>query len=224
MASPPAPPPLAASENVAEPREILWPRVLRVAWLSILLGLAIEAVVLAIAAGYGRFQEPPVILADTLQKVSWSFLVCVGLACGTAAARAAPAMGLLGLAVAPAAFAVSRALHKSAQHALNVTSQAALGPSVWTVALLRGLEYAVLGYWIGHMAQRSQASLGRFLLAGTAVGVIFGGAILWLSVARGHAPLPVPVVIVRAANEVLFPIGCSFVLFVSSLIGSRAKG
>ncbi len=210
----------AEATSSTKDQGLLWRKILRAAWLSILLGLAIEASLLGAAAAYGTFQSVPQVLADSLQKVSWSFLVCVGLACGSVAAKAAPVMGLLGLLAAPLAFAASRALHKSAQHALNVASQAGVGPSVWAIAGLKGLEYAALGALLGWLGQRKSAGLVRFLMVGLAVGLVFGGAILWLTVQRAQPALTTPSVVVRGLNELLFPIGCSFVLFVTSSIGA----
>ena len=202
---------------------LLWRKILRAAWMSILLGLAIEVALLGAAAAYGTFLSLPQVLADSLQKVSWSFLVCVGIACGTVAAKAAPVMGLLGLLTAPLGFAASRALHKSAQHALNVASQAGVGPSVWAIAGLKGLEYAALGAILGWLGQRKPTGLGRFLAVGLSVGIVFGGAILWLTIQHAQPALTTPGIVVRGLNELLFPIGCSFVLFVTCSIGASMR-
>jgi hypothetical protein len=51
--------------------------ILRVAWLSIGLGLALEVTVLILAAGFGDLNEA---MGEFLQKTSWWFLVCMGLA------------------------------------------------------------------------------------------------------------------------------------------------
>lgn len=78
----------------------LGPALMRAAWLAILLGLGFEVVLLAISvyggSGTGTF------VADLVKSVSWSVFVCVGLAVGTAIAKArVPLMGVLGLLAAP---------------------------------------------------------------------------------------------------------------------------
>lgn len=86
-------PPVAAGTNA------LFGKVLRVAWLSIGLGLALEVVVLVLAAFTGTAGDTPKpFISDLAQKVSWSFIVCVGLAFGSTAGKARESiMGALGV-------------------------------------------------------------------------------------------------------------------------------
>ena len=77
---------------------------LRVAWLAILLGMAMEGTLLLLGAGFGNFLGLRSIVADLARNVSWSLLVCVGLSVGTAVQKArVPVMGFLGFLAAPAA-------------------------------------------------------------------------------------------------------------------------
>jgi hypothetical protein len=79
-----------------------------VAWLAILLGIAMEGLLLLLGAGLGESLGQGLIVADLVGNVSWSVFVCVGLAVGTAVANArVPVMGLLGLLAAPSAFEIS---------------------------------------------------------------------------------------------------------------------
>src|SRR6185295_11029476 len=117
-AAPPMSPTLAATG----PSEPLWPKVLRAAWLAIGLGILLEVLVLMLAAFTGTAGESgrPA-LADLAQRVSWSFLVCVGLAFGAAIKKVREiAMGGIGLFAAPAAFAAAKAVHKGLGQALGV--------------------------------------------------------------------------------------------------------
>jgi hypothetical protein len=102
-----------------EPTSALGTTLLRVAWLAILLGLAMELLlVLASSFGGGLGGLGPFV-ADLVKHVSWSVFVCVGLAVGTAVVQArGPVMGFLGLISAPIAFEISRVLHKGALEAL----------------------------------------------------------------------------------------------------------
>lgn len=85
----------AASRKTSD----VWPTVLRVAWLSIGLGLALEILLLVLAAYTDTAgTTPKPFLSDLAQKISWFFIVCVGLAFGSVAATGREkAMGLLGL-------------------------------------------------------------------------------------------------------------------------------
>ncbi len=119
---------------------------LRIAWLSILLGLAIEVILLVIATGAGKLPGVQSIAADLAQKISWSVIVCAGLAFGKAASKGQPSwMALAGLVSAPIAFNVARTLHKSVSFALKVTSPGAGVAFPFLIAGLKGLEYAALG-------------------------------------------------------------------------------
>src|SRR5215218_1258700 len=177
----PAPAPPAQAPAGAAGGE-LWRTVLRVAWLSIGLGLVLEVLLLVLAAYSGTGgSTPKPFVSDLVQKVSWSFIVCVGLAFGSTAGKArAGVMGLLGLISAPVAFNVARALHKGASQALGLAG-AAGGLSPFVLAGLKAIEYGVLGAALGTLGKRREgASLGAHLGAGAAIGITFGGTILML--------------------------------------------
>ena len=195
---------------------------LQAAWLAVLLGLGMEVVLLAVAAGFKNSMTAQAIVADLVQKVSWSTFVCVGVALGTAASKMRPqAMGLAGLIAAPIAFGIAKVLHKSASQALSLAGPtAAAGPSPFLLAFLKGLEYAVLGYVVGKLG-RSQAGLRAHALAGCIIGVIFGGVIIYVTVTMAAKPLPLAGIISRSVNELVFPIGCSIVLYTVQRLGEK---
>lgn len=69
----------------------LWKKVLRVAWLSVGLGIVLEILLLVLAAFTDTGgASPKPFISDLAQKISWSFIVCIGLALGLAAAAGAP--------------------------------------------------------------------------------------------------------------------------------------
>ncbi|MGH7886619.1 MAG: hypothetical protein ACREPG_02055, partial [Candidatus Binatia bacterium] len=49
---------------------------LHIAWLSIILGLTMEIIMLVIAANANKLPGIGPIIADVVQKISWSGLVC----------------------------------------------------------------------------------------------------------------------------------------------------
>src|SRR5262245_54670679 len=117
-----------------------------IAWLSILLGLALEIILLVIAANANKLPGIDSIIADLVQKISWSGLVCTGLAVGKAASSANPTwMAFAGLISAPTALAVARTLHKTTAQALKAAEAGASAAFPFFIAGLKGIEYAALG-------------------------------------------------------------------------------
>src|SRR5687767_6544129 len=53
---------------------------------------------------------------------------------------------------------------------------------------------------------------------GLAVGLVFGAIALYLVY-----PQPMPLLVAREINEIVFPIGCSIVIYASDVFGRRAK-
>ena len=198
----------------------LGPTLLRVIWLAILLGLAMEGLLLLLGSGFGEIIGLRPGIADLVKNVSWSIFVCVGLAVGTTLSKIrVPAMGLLGLLAAPAAFEISRVFHKGTLEALAASgADGDLSPLL--VALIKGLEYACLGMALAWLGRRSWGGAFAHAAAGLAVGLVFGGLILWLLLESSPQP-PAAEIFSRGMNEVLFPVGCSLVLFSAGAVGKR---
>jgi hypothetical protein len=199
----------------------LWRTLLRVAWLSIGLGLALEILLLVLAAFTDTAgASPKPFIADLAQKISWSFIVCVGLAFGSTAARAREGvMGLLGLLSAPAGFAVARIVHKVAKDALGAAGTVGAGASPLLIAGLKGVEYAVFGALLAWIGKRSMG-LGAHVGTGLAIGLTFGIAIVAATVQAAAAPPAAVDLVAKGVNEVMFPVGCALVLYAS---GAMAK-
>ena len=192
---------------------------LRVAWLAIALGLAMEALLLLLGSRFGELLGVKSIVADLAKNLSWSLFVCTGLAVGTAASQArAPAMGLMGLLAAPVAFEVSRVVHKGTLEALDISGSGDTSPVL--VAVIKGFEYGCLGLAVGWLGRRPWGGAAAHAAAGLAVGLVFGGAIVVLTVPSG-AQMSVADLVSRGVNEVLFPLGCSLVLYASVNLGER---
>ncbi|HET9768496.1 MAG TPA: hypothetical protein VFS60_16735 [Thermoanaerobaculia bacterium] len=220
----PAPSPVLPSERAAASSGTpMWSRILHVGWMSVLLGITIELLLLALATTRGIPKLAPVV-ADLAQKVSWATIVCAGLAIGnTAGRRRSDRMGLLGLISAPVGFHVARATHKGVGQALGLVAGAAVG-STFVVAGLKALEYGILGATVGGLGNRGgKPNLRVHLLTGAVVGIVFGSAIIAVAVrAAPQAPTAVDLV-AKAINELIFPVGCSFVLWAAEALGSKVK-
>lgn len=196
----------------------------RVAWLAILLGFAMEILLLLFTAGFEILPGFRSVLADLIGKVSWSALVCAGLAIGTAASKVrAPFMGLLGLLAAPIAFHVSRTLQQGMAKTLEVaTAGAPVGSyTLILLALLKAVEYGCLGAAIGWIGRRPWGGALAHVAVGLAVGILFGGAIVSFTYWTAPEPLAAADLFSRSANEILFPVGCSLVLYSATALGER---
>ena len=193
---------------------------MRVAWLAILLGIAMEGILLVLSAGLGDLLGLGSIIADLAQNVSWSVLVCLGLSVGTAVRSArVPVMGLLGFLAAPAAFEISRVIHKGAIQALAISGSAGEDLSPFLLALIKGLEYGCLGLALGWVSQRPWGGAVAHMAVGFVVGAVFGGTVIALLAASGPE-VSATILLSRGVTEVLFPVGCSLVLFSAEALGT----
>ena len=191
------------------------------AWLAVALGFAIEALILGSVALAGGSLTAKPFTADLVQKVSWSFIVCVALAVARTASKASGVlMGVAGLLAAPAGFAIARGLHKGASQALGLVAGAAPGPSPLLVAGIKGLQYAVLGLAIGWIAKKAWGGVTAHAGVGLASGLLFGGPLLALTF-QALPQLAAATVVARTVNEIFFPIGCALVLYASDTLGKR---
>src|ERR671920_921771 len=187
---------MAATEN--SPVASLRGKLLRAAWLAILLGFAMEALLLLFTAGFGIVPGLKPVAADLIRQVSWSTIVCVGLALGTAVSKArAPLMGILGLLAAPLAFTISRSLHQGAVKTLEIAGSGADAPPVLLLAILKAVEYACLGLALGWIWRRAWGGLSAHIATGLLVGLVFGGTIVALTYQMSPEPLATTALVSR---------------------------
>lgn len=193
-----------------------------VAWLSILLGLAVEALLLIAAVAFGTAKSPKPFIADLAQKASWSVLVCIGLGFGTLVTKAKPqAMGLLGILAAPVAFGIARSLHKGAAAALGLAAAGGGLPPI-PLAIAKAVQYGLLGWMLGRLEKRPGAGLGTYALAGLATGLVFGGSILFATFHATPGGIAPAGLVARGISEILFPVGCAAVLYVATTLGGKS--
>lgn len=196
-------------------------RIVRVAWLGIVVGLAVEALQLGVLLVDSAPDAVRVAL-DLVQKVSWSALVCTGLALGlTAAPDARVAGGLAGLLSAPLAFAVARALHAAAARTLGVDLPAAGAAVLAAIAAVKALEYGFLGFVLGGLETRQPVEVSRYLGVGALVGVVFGAVVVGIQHLAAPMPPPALVTAGRVVNELVFPMGCALAVYGSREVGRR---
>jgi|SRR6185436_4801009 len=183
-------------------------KLIRAAWVAVLLGIAMEIIVLA-AGG----SSTATLLRDTLGKVAWSTIVCFGVAVGAASSAKvrAPSMSLAGFLSAPAAFAVARIVQKALSQAMGSSSGSTR--DVVLLALLKALEYGGFGLVMGWLSSEGMNRAYHYAIAGAITGLYFGGLITVVTAASAKVK-----VFPLALNEMLFPIGCAMVLFISGLL------
>jgi hypothetical protein len=195
-----------------------WATLLRVAWLAIALGVLLQLAVLLVAAGLGKDISPRPVLAETFKTVSWSLLVCVGVALGRVAAKGrVPLEGVTGLLAAPLALTAANAVQKGVAEAVNAAGAPA-GPAPLWVLAIKAAEYGCLGLaleWVSRSAWHS--ALGH-LAVGLLTGVVFGGVFLTVMVQSAPTPLSTPSLVARGLNELMFPVGCALVVFIAEVL------
>jgi hypothetical protein len=195
-----------------------WATLLRVAWLAILLGLLLQLAALLVATGFGKDISPRPFLAETLKTVSWSLLVCVGVALGRVAAKGrVPLEGVTGLLAAPLALTAANAIQKGVAEAVNATGVRAGPAPVWVLAI-KAAEYGCLGLALEWVGRRAWGSALGHLAVGLLTGVVFGGVFLTVVVQSAPTPLPIPALVTRGLNELLFPVGCALVVFIAEVL------
>jgi len=198
-------------------------RLIHVAWLSIILGILLEIILVVVAGVSQSLGNSKPVIVDLVQKVSWSFFVCMGLAVGTAVTKTRVAtMGLMGLLAAPMAFYIARALHKALAQALSLTNSAALsGPSPLLLATCKALEYCFLGMALGWLATNHKNKTWHYLVVGIFTGIVFGGSIVTIMANTMTQPLIGVALYTRLANEILFPVGCALVIFSADTLARQ---
>ncbi|MCM8748776.1 hypothetical protein NET02_06425 [Thermomicrobiaceae bacterium CFH 74404] len=195
---------------------------LHVAWLSILLGLTMEVILLVLAAAFGEGTTARSFAVKLVQQIAWSFFVCTGLAVGLAVAKTGiPAGKFTGFFIAPAAFAVARTLHKSVAQALAIASAVPATPSPFLLAAVKGIEYGILGLAIARIQKWEHGRISHYVATGFLVGLVFGGfvLVLILQTAEGMSAIDL---FTRGVNELVFPVGCSVVVYAAEALGRRA--
>lgn len=201
---------------------------MRVAWLSILLGILIQLVLLA--AGLAQGAQPSWVgqLADTAKSVSWATLVCVGVAVGRAIPGArAVNMGLMGLLSGPLAFNMAKVVHRGVGESLKVapSTAAAIALPAATMGLIKALEYGALSALVAWVSRQRWGRLGAHVGTGLAVGLVFGGLVYLLtnrlSLDVAGQALPMAKALPIFINETVFPMGCAVVLYSTDSIRRR---
>lgn len=194
-------------------------------WAAAGLGIIVQAIVIFVRYSAGQPPTMVQVAIDLAGGISWSVVVCGALSLGVTASRQFGefSMGLLGLLGAPAGFSVAKAAQRGVQWLADRPIDQ-LGPIVFATAGLRALEYGLLGYGLYKLIGTPRSTVRNHVALGAAVGTLFGGAIVFANVRMATAPLPAFKQAGIAVNEVIFPIGCSLLIFWLARITRTGTG
>lgn len=194
----------------------LGPALFKAAWLAVLLGISLQIILSFLSVLGGKEPKSASLIAETASRLSWSLLTCVGLAMGMAIARMRLYMvGFAGFLAASLSFTVARAVQVGLNEALSIASTGGTFP--YTVALIKGAEYAILGITLGWIARRRAAYGLTVIAAGLVIGVVFSNLLMAVAVVTAKQPLPPIEIIIRYINEAIFPVGCSAVIIAARI-------
>jgi len=211
--APASSPPAHAAPVVAPLKIPLAATLLRVAWMSIVLGLFVQATVMLVQATW-----PASWASELLGKITWSVFICTALAIASAASKAAPGMvGLMGLMAAPVSVAAARTVQKTVAGGMSGAAAAApivVAPGPWELAILKGVQYAIFG-WLICRAQR-KGTLKAHLAVSVPIGVAFAVYIVCRAWATTPPDMLKPLgLIARGVGDASATVGCSVVLWAA---------
>lgn len=208
------------------PKTALATLVMRVVWMSALVGLGMQALTLTVGVALGGSPSLASALIGAAGKVSWSTTVCAALAVGLSVPRATlPGTALWGLVAAPASFHLARAVQQALGAAAGLSAAAATPALVvWGTAGLKGAQYALLGLVLLRLNQRAEAPILAYLGVGALLGLTFGGLILGLGVQAGTLAPTAAALAPAAVNELVFPALCAGVVYVTTRAGALLGG
>jgi hypothetical protein len=185
--------------------------VLRVAWLAVALGIAVQIVVFAVRIAAGLKVPAAMLMADLTQGTTWGVIVCVGVAIGVTAERSRALLGgLLGAISGPIGWGIAKSAQRAVQELLGVAVDQ-FTPFFFLLVAVKGAEYLLLGWAVGRLGEREEARAGDYALPGIVIGVLSATIVVALNL--WHAPMPAAKLVGVAVGELIFPIGCALVIY-----------
>jgi hypothetical protein len=198
--------------------------VLHVCWFAILLGIAVQISLLTASVAFGRVPKLNPLIVDFAQRIAWSTIVCGSISVALAASKLPVSfMGLAGMLSASVAFKIARSVQKGVAAALGVAPASAKGPLPLVLGIIKAVEYGCLAAVIAWLVKRKQRGAVVHASMGLAIGVFFGSIILGYTYWTNAKLFSVADAVSRGLNELLFPVGCSLVLFATEVWGKQWK-
>lgn len=190
-------------------------------WMAVLLGLVVQGAIYFGRTSLGAVIPNVQLFIDVAGGVAWSVIVCGGVAIGTVIAKAAGRiMGLLGFFCAPLAFAAAKGVQRGLAWMTGQPMEQ-VSALTYQIGAVKAVEYALLGLVLGSLIRTPRSTLLSHGLVGAGFGAVFAAIIYGLNQSAATAPMPSPKVAAILINEMLFPLGCSIVIYwVAKLSGS----
>jgi hypothetical protein len=198
--------------------------VLHVCWLSILLGLAVQLLLLAVSVAFGRVPKLNPWVVYFAQRIAWSTIVCASISVAMAASKLPVSLkGLAGLLSASVAFKIARAVQKGVGAALSAAPAAVKGPSPLVLGIIKAVEYGCLAAILAWMLKRKHRGAKAHAAIGLTMGIFFGAIVLGYTYWTNIKLFTAADVMSRGLNEIFFPVGCSLVLFATEVWAKQWK-
>ena len=86
----------------------------------------------------------------------------------------------------------------------------------------QGVQYALFGFVLGKLEKKIGVGLAAYAGVGFLAGLLFGGVILGYTLGQDPRRPPAAALVARGISEILFPVGCAAVLYVSGILGKKA--
>lgn len=218
-------PPLRQPSRRALEAQVVLRRIAMAAALGVVLGLAVQALIVIVRLS-GGVLPAPAILAEVTQTAVWTGLVCASVAAGMAVGKVRKALAAPVAAVlAPLALYAAKAAQRVMLSVLDAAEQPTV-LSLGTVGVIRALEYGLLAWLLTLLAERKERQLWLYLVVGVSVAVVFNGvvlALIWSVQARdGISPQPLMLVTV-SISEWFTPVFCALVMYATQMIAANAR-
>jgi hypothetical protein len=180
---------------------------LHVSWLALTLAILIEVIAFAVDAALGQAEGLTEFALGLIQKIAWSLPLCAALALIT---QRSFMMGIAGLLTAPLAVLLSGILENQFRELFMSIVSEPFHLENLGMAVFRGLEYGLLGTFVGYLVQKERNSFFNHSLVGIVIGAVFGGILVSVQL---HVPYTYfRETLLHNSSEFIFPLGCSVIL------------
>nr|MBK9651905.1 hypothetical protein [Bacteroidota bacterium] len=194
---------------------------LRIAYLTIALGIAIEIsqyILLLILNNDNPLKQ---FIADFAGKVTWTYIVCTAIALATALTSNQVKTGLAALLSVPVGLYIAQIIHKQALSKFGLDTAIAGNFSFIPVAI-KAIEYGALGMLFPYFIKQEK-KFPLFILTGFLAGIIFGLCQVLYKIYSTPAQIPFIKLLPLCLNELIIPIGCSCIIYASKVLTMHLK-
>jgi hypothetical protein len=152
--------------------------------------------------------HPGGLVTEALGGITWSLLVCFGVAAGSALSRMSElAASAVAVVCTPLALFAAKAIQGGLNEYLDGSSSS-LPAGLTLIAAVKAVEYGVLAFVLARLANRGVDKLAPHLIAGLATAATFGTMIVLVAATAPQPDLAASAVTTTAIHEFLFPFGC----------------